>query len=162
MSCSRSDLKYIQETYKHLFITTCLRSMMGRYCFHRCLSVNICGGGVPHLRSGWGVPRPRSGWGIPCPRSGLVGGGTCPRSRGYPIPGLDGGGVPPARSGWWEGTLGTPLSRSGWWGVPWVPPASTGWWGYPGYPLPWPGLDGGGYPHQDWMGYPPSPLDRAA
>ena len=31
--------------------------MTGRYCFHRCLSVNISGGGVPGLRfSGGGVP----------------------------------------------------------------------------------------------------------
>ena len=31
--------------------------MTGRYCFHRCLSVNISGGGVPGLRFlGGGVP----------------------------------------------------------------------------------------------------------
>ena len=79
--------------------------MTGRYCFRRCLSVNISGGGVtssqvwgggvpglgsrgvPHLRSRgdpsqvWGVPHLRSG-GVPHLRSGGV-----PHLRsGYPPP----------------------------------------------------------------------------
>ena len=33
-----------------LIFTARIRSMTGRYCFHRCLSVNISGGGVPSLR----------------------------------------------------------------------------------------------------------------
>ena len=59
----------------------------GRYCFHRCLSVNISGGGgvggVPHPRFGW--------WG----------------RGGYPIPGLDGGGGG-TPSQVWGGGGGTP------------------------------------------------------
>ena len=36
-----------------LFVTARIRSMTGRYCFHRCLSVNISGGGgVPGLSKG--------------------------------------------------------------------------------------------------------------
>ena len=35
-----------------LIITARIRSMTGRYCFHRCLSVNISGGGVPGLSKG--------------------------------------------------------------------------------------------------------------
>ena len=42
----------------------------GKLCFHRRLSVHICGEGTPS--SWWGVPHPRSGW-------------------GYHILGLDGG-----------------------------------------------------------------------
>ena len=115
-----------------------------RYCFHRCLSVNISGGG--------GVPHPRSGWWGGYPRSGWLG-------RGYP------------RSGWWEEGVpqvwmvgrGVPqvwmvrgYPRSGWWGVPGVPPSQV-WMVGGGTP----GLDGGlGYtpPSQLWMveGYPRS------
>ena len=38
------------------FITARIRSMTGRYCFHRCLSVNISGGGdlVSDFRGGGG------------------------------------------------------------------------------------------------------------
>ena len=35
----------------------------GRYCFHRCLSVNISGGGTPSRSGWWGGGTPaRSGW----------------------------------------------------------------------------------------------------
>ena len=57
-------------------ITTSIHSMTGRYCFHRCLSVNISGG-VPGLRfsGGWGgVPGLRFLGGVPGLR--FSGGGT--------------------------------------------------------------------------------------
>ena len=62
-------------------VTACVRTYDGRLCFHRCVSVQLSGGGV-----------------YPIP--GLDGGG------GYPIPGLGGWGggeVPHPRSGWWRG-----------------------------------------------------------
>ena len=91
-------------------ITARIRSMTGRYCFHRCLPVNISGEGVPHPRSG-------GGGGYPIP--GLAGGIPHPRSDwgGYPIPGLAGGVPHPS---------GTPLTRSGW-----VPPPPRPGTGYP-------------------------------
>ena len=70
----------------------------GRYCFHRCLSVNISGGGysIPGLDGGGGGVNP-----IP----GLdVGGGTPGLDDGGGIPGLDGEGH--SRSGWGGGTPG--------------------------------------------------------
>ena len=125
--------------------------MTGRYCFHRFLSVNICGGGypvpgqgrgypIPGLGRGW-VPHPRSRWGgVPHPRSGWE--GTLSQVWGYPIPGLNGGGTPSSHGGgipryppsqvWMVGVplgtptmtgWGTPLVRFGWWGVP----PMTGW-----------------------------------
>ena len=95
--------------------------MTGRYCFHRCLSVNISvgwgvGGGVyPILGLGRGVPHlrsrgyPMSGGGTPCPgrphpRSGWGGERAIPAWGGYPISG-------------WGGTLGTPPTEI-WDGVP--------------------------------------------
>ena len=93
-----------------------IRSMTGRYCSHRCLSINISGGvprqgldgrGVPHPRSGRGVPHPRSGWGVPHLRSGQ-------------------GVVPHPRSGWGRGI--PPDLR---WGTPpdlgWGTPLDLGW-----------------------------------
>ena len=111
---------------RYCLITARIRSMTGRYFFHRCLSVNISGGGypvqvwmlggVPHLRSG-DTPS-RSGWlGGGNPISGL--GGELPH------PGLDGGGGYPIQV-WMVGD--TP---------------SQVWGG--GYPIP------GGYPSQVWM-----------
>ena len=86
---------YLRNPSLHFIITARIRSMTGRYCFHRCLSVNISGGGTPS-RSGWwgtpsqvwlrGVSHPRSGWGYPIP--GLAKGGTPSQvwlGRGYPI-----------------------------------------------------------------------------
>ena len=134
------------------FISTArIRSMTGRYCFHRCLSVNISGEGEgTPSRSGW--------WGVPYPRS-RVGGYPIPGlGWGYPIPGRYPGqvlmmgeypGYPPDQvlmvggypSQVWMvggypipgvpqpglddgGYPGYPLARSGWWGVPQVPPTS--------------------------------------
>ena len=77
-----------------LFIITArIRSMTGRYCFYRCLSVNISRGGsqvqvggVPVSGPGKGGPGLRSGGGV-CP-SLRSGGGGCPSLRsgggGYP------------------------------------------------------------------------------
>ena len=68
--------------------TARIRSMTGRYCFHRCLSVNISGGGYPISGLGRGVPHLRSGLGrreVPHLRSG--GGGTPSQGEGYPISG---------------------------------------------------------------------------
>ena len=81
----------------------------------------------------------------------------CPRSEGYPIPGLDRGYLgypPPARSGWW----GVPHPRSGQGGYHPQP-------GLDGGEYPIPGLDGGylGYPPTTMTGWdPPPPLARAA
>ena len=59
----------------NVIVTARIRSMTGRYCFHRCLSVNISGG-VPGLRfSGGGT------W------SQIFGG------RGYLVSDFRGGGV---------------------------------------------------------------------
>ena len=81
-------------------ITARVRSTTRRYCFHRCLSVNNCGGGYPVQV--WMVGgNPGQGW---------MGGAT---------PSQVWGGTP-AKSGWW----GVPHPRSGWWGVP---PTMTGW-----------------------------------
>ena len=103
------------------FFTARVRSTYdGRLCCHRCVSVQLSGGGgVPCPRSGsWGVPHPRSGsWGVPHPRSGWWG--------GYPSQVWMVGGGTPARSGWW----GVPHPRSGWWGVSGVPPHHD-WMGY--------------------------------
>ena len=74
-------------------ITARIRSMTGRYCFHRCLSVNISGGGTPS-RSGWyGGGTPSQVWlgwypiqgGTPLARPGM----------GYPLPPGPGMGYPP-------------------------------------------------------------------
>ena len=112
-----------------------------RLCFHRHLFTFAGGGevppsswqGVPHP-SWWGIPHP-SWWGIPHP-------------SWWGIPILPSGGVPPSfltgndtpipgqdR----EDTPGHPssgLDRG-------TPPVGIGW----------------GYPHQDWLGYPPLGLD---
>ena len=58
-------------------VTARIRSMTGRYCFHRCLSVNISRGGVPGLRfSGGGyLVSDFRGGGVPGLRF-LGGGGT--------------------------------------------------------------------------------------
>ena len=97
----------------------------GRYCFHRCLSVYISGGG----RRGFPIPDP--GGGVPHPMSRWGGGGTCPRSRQ---------GVPPIQD--WMG-YPPPLTWNG------VPPTIQDWMGYPltHLDLGWgnphhPGLDG--------------------
>ena len=121
------------------FVTALIRSMTGRYCFHRCLSINISGGyPIPGL--GW-RGTPYQVWGGGYPRQVLMmEGGT----KGTPQLGLDGGGYPAQV---WGG-VGTP-ARSKWWGVPHpgqypsqvlmmgstqgTPPARSGW-GYPGYP----------------------------
>ena len=68
--------------------------MTGRYCFHRCLSVNISGG-VPGLRFSGGVPGLRfSGGGT---WSQIFGrGGTWSQifRGGYPVYGYTAGGMP--------------------------------------------------------------------
>ena len=75
--CVCNTLKNTFLTISFFFITARIRSMKGRYCFHRCLSVNISGGGVVPRSGldGRGVPHPRSGqgsgwwlgggWGLP-------------------------------------------------------------------------------------------------
>ena len=146
MSCPFLTIFVILLNTGNTIFTARVRSTTGRYCFYRCLSVNICGvvgrGGVPHPRSGvgryhgqaWmvGGTRARSGWwGVPHPRSGvgryhgqawMVGVVPHPRCGGVPWTGLDGGGYP-------------------------IPGVGG---------VPWPGLDGGGVPRV------PPPLDRAA
>ena len=89
--------------------------MTGRYCFHRCLSVNISGG-VPHpgLDRGYHI----SGWGGYPIQVWMVGGGTHPRS------GVEGG--TPARFSQWGVPGVPPPARSGWGGTP--------SWGYPSTP----------------------------
>ena len=132
-----------------LFIFTArVRTYDGRLCFHRCVSVQLWGGGgwypISGLMVGRGLPHPRSDGGGYLSPGQMVGGVPHPRSNG-------GGGVPHPRSGWWRGSRGTPP------GQVWM----VG--GYPGYPQP--GLDDGGYlgyPHrQVWMvgvpGVPPRP-----
>ena len=106
---------------------------------------------------GWRVPR------VP-PIPGLGRGVTCPRSVGYPVPGLgegypipgQGGGVSiPGLGG------GTPSQVWMAWELPGVPRPGLDGGGYPipgldGGGSPQPGLDGWGVPrvppHQDWMG----------
>ena len=111
----------------HIF-TACIRSMTGRYCFHRCLSVNISVG-VPHPGLDGGGGTPSQGFpilGVPHPGEGVP---------PFPWPGLDGGGYPIP-----GGTQGTSLmARSGWWGYP-----ILGGVPHPGGQggTPWPGLDG--------------------
>ena len=148
--------------------TARVRSTTGKYCFHRCLSVNICGGGYPIPGLGGGVPCPgldggavphprsrvgdtpgRSGWwGVPHPRSGV----------GVPLTGLDGEGTP---SQVWVGGYpgqvwmveGTPSQVwSG--GVP-QKGLDGGSTPFLGWGVPWPGLDGGdGTPSLGYMGTP--------
>ena len=114
-----------------------------KYCFHRCLSVHIWGGGYPHLADG-GYPHPAdwgggypiqltggypSGqWGVP-PGTPTIGTGW-----GYPLSGLDGGTPHLIRTGWGYLPFGTGSGtpRQDWMGVPLV---ATGW----GTPPPWPG-----------------------
>ena len=134
-----------------ILFTARIRSMTGRYCFHRCLSVNILGGvphpgldggGVPHLRSG-GTPSQVWGGGYPIPEVGVLpqpglDGGGYPISGGYPGQVLMMGGIP--HPGGYPGQI---LMMGG------VPPTSRPGWDTPhpptlGWGTPWPG-----------MGYPP-------
>ena len=106
--------KLVMVSVVHSIFTARVRSTYdGKLCFHRCVSVQLLGGGrypMPGLDGGW--------YPIPC----LDG-------RGYPIPGLDGG--------WWypipglDGGGGIPHPRSGWLGVP-RPGLDGGSGGYPG------------------------------
>ena len=91
-----------------------------------------------------------------CVCSTFRGGGTLSQVwvGGYPIPGLDGGGGTPSQV-WMVGGGGTPsqvwmVGGTSSWGTP---PTMTGWGTLQ------PGLDGGGYPHHDWTGYPQPGLD---
>ena len=101
----------------------------GRYCFYRCLSVNISGeGGTP---SG----QPEEGYSIPAPGGGypiqLTGGLPHPRSRQGGTPSQVWTGVPPIQN--W---IGYPLSRTGWgnpllrteWDTPPPQPSRTRWY----------------------------------
>ena len=113
----------------HRFITARIRSMMERYCFHRCLSVNILWG-VPHPGlDGGGYPRypptSRPSWGTPFkmgyPPPSRHDQGTPHLGMGYScdlgcIPHhQDLAGVPPPTLGW-----GTPLPDLGWGTPPWT------------------------------------------
>ena len=114
----------------------------GRLCFHRCVSVQLLGGGgypIPGLR-GYPIPGldggryPSQVWmvgGTPS-QVWMVGGypGQVWMVGEYHIPGLDGLGVP--RTGWHT-------------------PNHHDWMGYP------PPHNWMGYTPHDWMGYPPSP-----
>ena len=112
----------------------------GRYCFHRCLSVNISGGrgypilglsgGVSHSRSGWGRTPSQVSQGVPVP--GLDRRVPCPRLWGYPIPGMGGGYSNPGLDG--GGYPMVPPSQVWMVGVLRVPPTGTGW----GTPSPTP------------------------
>ena len=103
--------------------------MTGRYCFHRCLSVNILRGYPVQIWMVEGGVCPISGLGG-VPHPGL---GEYPiQGRGYPIP----GGIPHPRGYpilWgtpsWEGTPSQGSPGQVWggtpsWGVPQVPPTS--------------------------------------
>ena len=124
----------------------------GRLCFHRCVSVQLSGGGVPHLRSGQGrYPIPDLG--VPhsanlgTPSQVWSGGGGYPiLPMGWWVPPIqDWIGPPPSKIGWatslppliqtWDRGVpwvpsvprlnGVPPSRPGIGGVPWVPPPSA-------------------------------------
>ena len=94
-------LAFMQEDF---FVTARVRSTMGRYCFHRCLSVHRGGGGVrvPPLGGlpDWVPPGGRGGPGTPpgvpdwVPPQG--GPGTPPGGSGYPPGGVR---VPPPGGG---------------------------------------------------------------
>ena len=118
-------------------ITARIRSMTGRYCFHRCPSVNISGGGG-------GLPCPGlDGGGGGTPSQVWLGGGGTPSQvwqGGYSIPGLAGG-VPHPKSGW-----GYPISGLD---TSWDTPLPWTWDGVP----PGPGM---GYPPRPGTGYPPT------
>ena len=146
-TCYASSGMPLAFKQKDLLVTARIRSMTGRYRFHRCLSVNISEGGYSiqvWMVGGGGTPS--QVWGVPCP--GLDG-GEVPYSRsgvkGVPLPGLDG--VPNPR-----GYQGYPLTRSGW-GVPQLGLDNGGYFGYPQL-----GLDGGtpswGVPHLNGWGTP--------
>ena len=97
--------------YSFLFFTARICSMTGRYCFHRCLSVNISGGGYPiQIWMIGGFPHPSLARGVPHPRSGQ--GGTpsqvWPGGVPHPRPGM---GYLPARPG-----MGYPPDLG--WGTP--------------------------------------------
>ena len=111
-------LKFTCECDTSFFTARVRSTYDGRLCFHRCVSVQLSGWGVPHPRSGWGGGYPISGLddgGVPYPRSGWW--------QGYPIPGLDGGGTP--SQVWMEGTPWPGLYDGGYPGTP--PPTMTGW-----------------------------------
>ena len=74
-------------------VTARIRSMTGRYCFHRCLSVNISGGGTWSQIFGGGVPGLRFSGGVPGLR--FSGGGTWSQifRGGYLVSDFRGGGT---------------------------------------------------------------------
>ena len=80
--------------------------MTGRYCFHRCLSVNISVGGVPDpaLDGGWGPDPALDGGGVPDPALDRGGFPIQPWMGGVPQPWMGGtpslGGTQP----WMGGT----------------------------------------------------------
>ena len=120
----------------------------GRYCFHRCLSINISRGyPVPGLRR-----YPIQVWMVGDTPSQVWGGGVnLSRSGGYPIPGLGWGRGYPIQV-WMVG--GTPS-----WGV--CQPGLDGG-GYLEYPQLGLGYSPGmGYPLQTWDGYLPQHQDLA-
>ena len=170
---------YLYDLLKILFfllITARIHSMMGRYCFYRCLSGNILGGYPIQVWMVGGTPS--QVWGYPI--QVWIMEGTPSQVWGVPHPGLDGGGYPISGLGW-----GIPYLRSGV-GVPhlrsWTGGTPSQVWGtHPGldgggllqpglddWGTPQLGLDGRGHPPWDGvpprpgMGYPPPPLDRAA
>ena len=143
---------------------------MGRYCFHKCLSVHTRGRGIPNLHPIILQPVPcpfQGGTPVTGPRSLPGGGGTQARSRWgrVPWPGPDVGVRWPGPDGEYWGQVQTGGT-----------PATSRWGQYPRQVqmrAPWPGMgvprdglarDGvhphpeTGYPHLE-MGYtPPPPL----
>ena len=108
--CVMATLQFLPPTYK----------VRGRYCFHRCLSVHILGGGEDYLillTGGGGTLSQVSRWkgGTPSQIQG----------EGYPIQPI--GGIPHPRSRWggtppvptWDGVPPCPILD----GIP--PPPST-------------------------------------
>ena len=71
----------------------------GRYCFHRCLSVHISGGEVPHSADGGDPISGPGGGGVGYPVSGPGRGYPVPCPGGYPIPG-PGRGYTPSIQDW--------------------------------------------------------------
>ena len=103
-SCKQLILSNPDTRKTFTFITARIGSMTGRYCFHRCLSVNISGRGGNRSSLGWGG-YPNLGWGG-YPKLGL---GVPGPKLGWGVPGLRSGGGTPSQV--WGGSPGTPHSK---------------------------------------------------
>ena len=80
-----------------VFFTARIRSMTGRYCFHRCLSMNIFFGGGFLIQPWTGVGAPIQPWMEEVPIQPWTGEGVLIQPWGGPDPALDGGGGVPVK-----------------------------------------------------------------